>query len=88
MKLQDELDSAYSLCFTPDGHCLYAGYKNVIRKFDVNRPGCQISELVTWKKETRGQKGIISALAVNPVLPSNYAAGSYNRSGKVFKFSL
>lgn len=49
-KLQDELDNAYSLCFTSDGSYLYAGYKNSIRKFDVNRPGHQVSELITWSK--------------------------------------
>uniref|UniRef100_A0A915PMY6 WD repeat-containing protein 79 n=1 Tax=Setaria digitata TaxID=48799 RepID=A0A915PMY6_9BILA len=76
----DELDSAHSLCFVSDGSYLYAGYKSIIRKFDMNRPGCQISELATWNKESRGQKGIISCIAVSPILPTNYAAGSYGKT--------
>ncbi|VDK75073.1 unnamed protein product [Litomosoides sigmodontis] len=76
----DELDNAYSLCFTSDGSCLYAGYKNSIKKFDMNHPGHQVSELTTWNKESKGQKGIISCIAVNPILPTNYAAGSYGKT--------
>ncbi|CAG9530302.1 unnamed protein product [Cercopithifilaria johnstoni] len=76
----DELDNAHSLCFTSDGSCLYAGYKSSIRKFDMNRPGHQISELTTWNKESKGQKGIISCIAVSPILPTNYAAGSYGKT--------
>ncbi|KAL3989361.1 WD domain G-beta repeat family protein [Acanthocheilonema viteae] len=76
----DELDNAHSLCFTTDGSCLYAGYKSSIRKFDMNRPGHQVSELTTWNKELKGQKGIISCIAVSPILPTNYAAGSYGKT--------
>ncbi|EFO17798.1 hypothetical protein LOAG_10699 [Loa loa] len=76
----DELDNAYSLCFTSDGSCLYAGYKSCIRKFDMDRPGHQVSELTTWNKESKGQRGIISCIAVSPILPTNYAAGSYGRT--------
>uniref|UniRef100_A0A0R3RVE7 WD repeat-containing protein 79 n=1 Tax=Elaeophora elaphi TaxID=1147741 RepID=A0A0R3RVE7_9BILA len=76
----DELDNAHSLCFTFDGSYLYAGYKSSIRKFDMNRPGHQVSELTTWNKESKGQKGIISCIAVCPMLPTNYAAGSYGKT--------
>ncbi|VDN26952.1 unnamed protein product [Gongylonema pulchrum] len=44
----DELDSAYSLCFTFDGCCLYSGYRNVVRKFDMNLPGRHVFEMATW----------------------------------------
>ncbi|EJW85044.1 hypothetical protein WUBG_04048 [Wuchereria bancrofti] len=76
----DELDNAHSLCFTSDGSWLYAGYKSSIRKFDMNRPGHQVSELITWNKESKGQKGIISCIAISPILPTNYAAGSYDKT--------
>ncbi|VIO88151.1 Uncharacterized protein BM_BM8416 [Brugia malayi] len=76
----DELDNAHSLCCTSDGSCLYAGYKSSIRKFDMNRPGHQVSELITWNKESKGQKGIISCIAISPILPTNYAAGSYGKT--------
>ncbi|MCP9257283.1 hypothetical protein DINM_000536 [Dirofilaria immitis] len=74
----DELDSAHSLCFASDGSRLYAGYKSIIRKFDMNRPGHQVSELTTWSK--LGTKGIISCIAVSPILSVNYAAGSYGKT--------
>ncbi|OZC06343.1 WD domain, G-beta repeat protein [Onchocerca flexuosa] len=44
----DELDSAHSLCFTSDGSCLYAGYKSIIRKFDMNRSGHQDDDIICW----------------------------------------
>lgn len=76
----DELACAYSLCFTSDGSFLYAGYKSIIRKFDLDRPGRQVSEMTTWNKDSKGQKGILSCIAINPVLSSNYAVGSYAKT--------
>lgn len=63
---KDELDTAYSLCFTPDGCHLLAGYAHSIMQFDVSRPGRQCARWLTrsHRHARKGQKGIISALAV------------------------
>lgn len=43
----DTLDFAYSMAFDLSGEKLYAGYRGVVRRFDINRPGDQASELKT-----------------------------------------
>eukprot|EP00061_Rhincodon_typus_P015274 g42861.t1 len=35
----DELTSAHSLCFTPDGTQLFCGFDKTVRVFDTSRPG-------------------------------------------------
>ena len=35
----DEISAAHSLAFSADGAKLYTGHKNVVRVFDVSRPG-------------------------------------------------
>ncbi|XP_032872794.1 telomerase Cajal body protein 1 [Amblyraja radiata] len=35
----DELTSAHSLCFTPDGAQLYCGFDKMVRVFETSRPG-------------------------------------------------
>ena len=51
--LQDELNSAYSLAFSPDGTRLYCGYNKMIRVFDVDRPGRNCSARPTFGKWKR-----------------------------------
>uniref|UniRef100_A0A158R4Z3 WD repeat-containing protein 79 n=1 Tax=Syphacia muris TaxID=451379 RepID=A0A158R4Z3_9BILA len=94
-QVDDELDSAQSLCFSSNGMRLYAGYKKVIRIFDINRPGRQQKEIKTWSKlfilgslsaetisakEAGGQKSIISCISMNPIMSGVYAAASYGKS--------
>ncbi|VDM40550.1 unnamed protein product [Toxocara canis] len=81
---QDELSSAYSLCFSLDGRYLYGGYKKVIRVFDMASCGRQIREIPTWKKKIGGQKGIISCVAMNPAVNGVYAAGCYGKQLAVY----
>lgn len=38
------------MAFNANGDKIYAGYKGVIRRFEVNRPGAQISQLKTYGK--------------------------------------
>ncbi|VDD85714.1 unnamed protein product [Enterobius vermicularis] len=77
---KDELDSAYSLCFSHDGQQLYAGYNCSIRKFDINRGGRQQQDIKTWTKVNGGQKSIISCITMNPLMQGVYAAASYGQS--------
>ncbi|KAK2704517.1 telomerase Cajal body protein 1-like isoform X2 [Artemia franciscana] len=70
----DELDSAYSVAFNPQGDKLYCGTDGIIYVFDTSRPGrdCEKRDL-----RKTGFKGIFSTIAVNPAMPSVYAVGSY-----------
>ncbi len=44
------MSSAYALCFSIDGHQLYAGYRQMIRIFDVERPGRVSRDIYTFSK--------------------------------------
>jgi telomerase Cajal body protein 1 len=78
----DELVSSISLSFNTEGNRLYAGFSNMIRIFDVGRPGKCIEERPTCKsrKDKDGQKGIISCIDFNPDCSGLYSAGTYDRS--------
>ncbi|XP_063709854.1 telomerase Cajal body protein 1 homolog [Culicoides brevitarsis] len=71
----DEVEAALSLCYSPDGTQIYAGYKKTIKIFDTNRPGRDY--------ETLESRIPSSALAVNED-NSLLATGSWNTSVSVF----
>lgn len=50
LAIQDELRSAYSMCFSLDGRFLYGGYERAIRIFDMASSGRQVKEIPTWSK--------------------------------------
>ena len=47
---QDELDAAYCLTLTEDGTKIYAGYKQMIRVFDIDHPGKNCRSRSTYRK--------------------------------------
>jgi len=75
----DEVTSAYSLAFSPNGDRLYAGFDRAIRVFDVARPGraCELRPTCATRKSRDGLRGIISCFAFAPDVPKLYAAGSF-----------
>ncbi|XP_043539382.1 telomerase Cajal body protein 1 [Chiloscyllium plagiosum] len=74
----DELTSAHSLCFTPDGNQLFCGFDKMVRVFDVSRPGRECEKRPTLVKK-RGQTGIISCIAFSPE-HDLYACASYSKT--------
>ncbi|XP_074598889.1 telomerase Cajal body protein 1 homolog [Brevipalpus obovatus] len=74
----DEVVSAYSLAFSPDGTKIYAGFKKSVKIFDTALPGRIFEERLTYANKS-GQHGIISSIAVNPRKSSVYALGSYTK---------
>ncbi|PAV84872.1 hypothetical protein WR25_06469 [Diploscapter pachys] len=76
----DELSAAQTMCFSLDGSRVYAGYKRMIRVWDVRRPGPQIIDIPTWSKEYGGQRAIISSIAMHPLFDGQYAAACYGPS--------
>nr|CAG4646288.1 EOG090X06W9 [Macrothrix elegans] len=78
----DEVEAANSLCISPDGEKLYSGFDKCIRVFDVQVAGRNYQTRPTKSRDATcaSQSGIISCIAVNPALPSVYAAGSYMKT--------
>lgn len=73
----DELTTAHSLSFSPDGSLLFAGFDKMIRVFNTSRPGRDFECRPTFHKK-QGQPGIISCIAFSPS-QDIYACGSYSK---------
>lgn len=77
----DEVTSAYSLCFSPDGEKLYCGFKKCLRVFDTSQPGrVSVERNLKIKGDTAFQTNIVSSIAINSCFPNLYALGSYDKS--------
>lgn len=74
----DELMSAHSLAFSPDGSQLLCGFESSVRIFTTERPGrnCTVRPL---RHGGQGQSGLIGCLAVSPA-QELFCCGSYGRS--------
>lgn len=72
----DEVHSAYSVCFSPNGK-LFSGFKKEIKIFSVELPG---REFESRNLKQGYQTGIISSIVVNPVDANFYALGSYDKT--------
>lgn len=68
----DELEAALSVCFSPDGTCIYAGCKKSINIFTTAVPGRDYDVINT--------KQPVSCLATNYYESSVLAAGSWNKT--------
>lgn len=68
----DELESAYSLCFSSDGQQIIGGYKKSIKVFTTSVPGREY--------DTIPLKQSISCLATNYYQENVLAAGSWNKT--------
>uniref|UniRef100_A0A914IHC1 WD repeat-containing protein 79 n=1 Tax=Globodera rostochiensis TaxID=31243 RepID=A0A914IHC1_GLORO len=75
----DELENAYSLCFSLDGKRLFGGYCNRLRIFECERGGRQTEEIKTFGK-FGGQKGIVSAISMCPRFDGIFAVATFNGS--------
>jgi telomerase Cajal body protein 1 len=95
----DEMDSAYSISFSPDGSKIFAGGRNsVIYIFDVNRPGRDHETFFTYSKKDDnrnsqngaggGQRGIISCIACAQDASGLMAAGSYSGIAALYDYRI
>jgi len=78
----DELEAAQCLSFNCAGNKLYTCSSRMIRCFDVSDPGRRCVQLPTSasRRDTTGQKGILSAISFCPDFSGLYAVGSYSQS--------
>ncbi len=94
----DEMEAAYSICFSPDGSKIFAGGRNSLYIFDLNRPGRDSETLVTYSKKEKtnqktfggqqsgGQPGIISCIACAKDTTGLMAAGSYSKIAALYDY--
>lgn len=68
----DELEAALSVCFSPDGTCIYGGYRKGINIFTTTVPGRDY--------DTINLKQPISCVATNYFESNVLAAGSWNKT--------
>ena len=83
---KDELEAANSVTFNLTGDKIYSGSTRMIRCFDTSQPGRTCVEYPTCKtkRDSFGQRGIISVLKFNPDYSGCYAAGSYSHNITVY----
>ncbi|OAV96126.1 hypothetical protein PTTG_02147 [Puccinia triticina 1-1 BBBD Race 1] len=77
---RERMVAPHSMLFSDDGTTLFAGYESAIEIFDVSRSGeaGERYKTISSRKSKDGQKGIISALALDPSQQGLLAAGSYS----------
>ncbi|KAH9468976.1 hypothetical protein Pst134EA_009501 [Puccinia striiformis f. sp. tritici] len=77
---RERMVAPHSMLFSDDGTTLFAGFDSAIEIFDVSRPGeaGERYKTIASRKCKDGQKGIITALALDPLQQGLLAAGSYS----------
>lgn len=79
----DDLFSAVSLAFSPDGSRIYAGMNRSIRVFMTSEPGAESDDLLQGTtRKTCELQGLVGALDASG--PNLLAAGSYSRIAAVY----
>ncbi|KAK1926502.1 putative guanyl nucleotide binding protein [Papiliotrema laurentii] len=79
--------SPHCFAFNPSSAKVYCGHESAIEVLDIANPGYDTSERLKTslsRKETSGQKGIISSIAFCPDYSGSYVAGSYNGSVSMY----
>mgnify|MGYP001108230518 CR=1 FL=1 len=76
----DDIAAPLCLSMAPGGRDLYCGHENLVRVFDVTRPGRDFLSMPTTpsRGSRDGLKGIISAIAFSPS-GAIFAAGSFSK---------
>ncbi|XP_076234119.1 telomerase Cajal body protein 1 homolog isoform X2 [Calliopsis andreniformis] len=74
----DEVEASISAHFINSGTEIWAGFKNALRVFNVERPGRQINT-IQLKKDFPNASGLISCIRENPIMPGLVAFGTYSK---------
>ncbi|XP_076381591.1 telomerase Cajal body protein 1 homolog [Megalopta genalis] len=80
----DEVEASISVQFIDSAKELWAGYKNALRFFDMERPGRQINTIY-FKKEFPNVIGLVSCIRENPIMPGLVAFGTYSKCIGLYK---
>ncbi|XP_034194039.2 telomerase Cajal body protein 1 homolog isoform X2 [Osmia lignaria lignaria] len=75
----DEVEASISIQFIDSAREVWAGFKNALKIFDVERPGRQINT-IQFKKDFPNVAGLVSCIKENPIMPGLVAFGTYSKS--------
>ncbi|KOC61121.1 Telomerase Cajal body protein 1 [Habropoda laboriosa] len=74
----DEVEASISVQFIDSAKEVWAGFKNALRVFDMERPGRQINT-IQFKKDFPNIGGLVSCIRENPIMPGLVAFGTYSK---------
>ncbi|CAD5235698.1 unnamed protein product [Bursaphelenchus xylophilus] len=80
----DVLEHALAFDFTLDQTKCYGSYHGIVRRFDFNRPGRQVSQIKTYKKREGGQSSMLPSLTFSPIFDGVFAVGSIQNSVGIY----
>ncbi|XP_031848115.1 telomerase Cajal body protein 1 homolog [Nomia melanderi] len=80
----DEVEASISVQFIDSAREIWAGFKNALRTFEVERPGRQIST-IQFKKDFPNVTGLVSCIRENPIMPGLIAFGTYSKYIGLYK---
>lgn len=89
----DEMESPTNLCFAGNGQQIVTGgfrTDRMLHVFDLNRPGRDpaiVLKLGKTRRSKDGQKGLVSALAVDKIQNNLLAVGTYS-PGSIYLYDL
>ncbi|CAK9821321.1 Telomerase Cajal body protein 1 [Anthophora retusa] len=74
----DEVEASISVQFIDSAKEVWAGFKNALRIFDMERPGRQ-TNTIQFKKDFPNIAGLVSCIRENPIMPGLVAFGTYSK---------
>lgn len=80
----DEIEAAISIQFIDLAKEVWAGFKNVLRVFEMERPGRQINT-IQFKNDFPNMTGLVSCIRENPIMPGLVAFGTYSKYIGLYK---
>ncbi|XP_017876357.1 telomerase Cajal body protein 1 [Ceratina calcarata] len=80
----DEVEASISIQFIDSAKEVWAGFKNALRVFDMERPGRQINT-IQFKNDFPNITGLVSCIRENPIMPGLVAFGTYSKYIGVYK---
>ncbi|XP_078035279.1 telomerase Cajal body protein 1 homolog [Augochlora pura] len=80
----DEVEASISMQFIDSAKEIWAGFKNGLRIFNMERPGRQI-DTIQFKRDFPNVVGLVSCIRENPIMPGLVAFGTYSKSIGFYK---
>lgn len=72
------MEASISVQFIDSAREIWAGFKNTLRVFNVERPGRQINT-IQFKNDFPNATGLVSCIRENPIMPGLVAFGTYSK---------
>lgn len=72
------MEAAISVQFVHAAQEIWCGFKNVVRIFNIEKPGRQVDE-IAFKKDFTTMSGLVSCIKENPAMLGLVAIGTYSK---------